>query len=639
MQFRRRIEGFEAEQNSETKMKKKPPPKAEVSEKKTVLGHTGGSGFKTAEIPAGEKRPGESEPKSKSTGSTSVAENSGSENENKGSTPIIWDDKPAEDPLLDTILADRYRIQRRVGEGGMGVVYEAEHVVLEKRVALKVLSPDLSRKKELVERFFREAKAASRIGHENIVDITDIDRTADGIVFFAMEFLDGMDLGTLIEKEEFIPWERAKNIIVQICRALGAAHAKGIIHRDLKPENIFLIRHGDRDDFVKVVDFGIAKFTGVDEEGRKLTKTGMIFGTPDYMSPEQASGKKPDHRIDVYALGVILYEMITGKVPFEADSFMGILTKHMFEEPDPPSKKRPDLDIPHDVEELILRAMHKDRDQRFHSMSEFAAAAKNCGQGHVMLDSDSALSSVPGETSDVVYLNVPKQEIKESFPPETSNSKKAADSTDVIQELREPRSKSGRVGVYAGLAVVAALLAVGIFVLLQMKPSEQPTASQATKEHSSEITGTDEEGDPVHEKEHHLVSGDPEIPPDTGVAKKADKEEVPPEKRVVKITVRTSPDKARVYLEDDFLGETPLMEREVGFGKNEQTLILKKKNHRDLTLSFVPDRDLVIDRSLQRIRGRQPDTDKDVKPKQPEKKKKGPKEKRKPDLSELKDPF
>lgn len=280
-----------------------------------------------------------------------------------------------------TIFADRYRIIGKLGEGGMGVVYLAEHVIIEKRVALKVLSRDFARKADLVQRFMQEAKAASRIGHENIVDITDFGETPSGSVFFAMEFLDGHDLAHHIRSGGPMPFDRARHIATQICRALGAAHAKGIIHRDMKPENVFLVERERRMDFVKILDFGIAKISSLDSEagGSRLTRTGMIFGTPEYMSPEQARGDRPDHRVDVYAMGCILYEMLTGDVPFHADTFMGVLTRHMFDAPEPMSQRNPAIALPPGVEEVVMRALAKDREQRFQTMKEFSLALAACG--------------------------------------------------------------------------------------------------------------------------------------------------------------------------------------------------------------------------------------------------------------------
>jgi len=281
------------------------------------------------------------------------------------------------DPLLGVVVSGRYKILRRIGEGGMGIVYEAEHVVIEKRVALKVLRDDFSRRPELVERFRQEARSASRIGHENIVDISDFGETPSGANYFVMEMLNGEDLAMLLAREGSLNPEFAVSVVLQCCKGLGAAHAKGIVHRDMKPENIFLIEREGRRDVVKLVDFGIAKMSDVETPGapgRKLTKTGMIFGTPEYMSPEQASGKSLDHRVDIYALGVILYELLSGRVPFVGDTFMGVLTQHMFEEPPKLRDINPKAIVPAALESVVRKALAKDPNQRYQTMHEMAVA-------------------------------------------------------------------------------------------------------------------------------------------------------------------------------------------------------------------------------------------------------------------------
>ena len=290
------------------------------------------------------------------------------------------------DPLIGYTLDGRYRILRRIGEGGMGIVYEAEHAVIEKRVALKVLRDDFSSRPEVVQRFRQEAKSASRIGNEHIVDISDFGETPSGASYFVMEMLDGEDLANLLAREGSLPLARAADIVIQCCKALGAAHAKGIVHRDMKPENIFLVTRDGRPDFVKIVDFGIAKMSDIEtpgEPGRKLTKTGMIFGTPEYMSPEQAAGKPLDHRVDVYALGVILFELLTGRVPFVGDTFMGILTQHMFESPPPMREVNPNVKVEPAVEGFIARALAKSADERFPSCDEMARSLEAVLRGEV----------------------------------------------------------------------------------------------------------------------------------------------------------------------------------------------------------------------------------------------------------------
>jgi serine/threonine protein kinase len=197
--------------------------------------------------------------------------------------------------MIGLVVDGRYRVVELIGEGGMGKVYLAEHVEIGKRVALKVLHPSYSRMPDLVERFRREARAASKIGHPHIVDVTDSGTTADGSAYFVMEFLEGVELGSVIEREGALDVGRAVRIAQQICRALAAAHAAGIIHRDLKPENIFLTIRDGTTDFVKVLDFGIAKTTEAEEaRERKLTSPGMAMGTPEYMAPEQAAGRPAD---------------------------------------------------------------------------------------------------------------------------------------------------------------------------------------------------------------------------------------------------------------------------------------------------------------------------------------------------------
>jgi len=285
-----------------------------------------------------------------------------------------------EDPLLNRVLSERYRILQKLGEGGMGVVYLAEHIVIEKKIALKVLFPDLTRRADLVQRFMQEAKSASRIGHENVIDITDFGQSPEGYVFIAMEYLVGQDLGQVLKAAGPMPWQRAQPIVLQIVKALRAAHERGIVHRDMKPENIFILPRDDGREFVKVLDFGIAKVLGLDEDAPRLTRTGMIFGTPEYMSPEQAQGQQVDHRVDIYAVGCILYHMLTGEVPFKAESFMGILSKHMLEAPVPPSTRNPAIEPA--VEAIINRAMEKDPALRFQTMREFVDALVPFGHVH-----------------------------------------------------------------------------------------------------------------------------------------------------------------------------------------------------------------------------------------------------------------
>jgi serine/threonine protein kinase len=232
------------------------------------------------------------------------------------------------------------------------------------------LHPVYGRMPDLVERFRREARAASKIGHPHIVDVTDSGTTEDGSVYFVMEYLEGVELASVIDREGALDIARALRITTQICRALAAAHAVGIIHRDLKPENVFLTVREGAADFVKVLDFGIAKSSEAEEaRGKRLTHPGMAMGTPEYMSPEQAAGRTADERCDVYAVGAILYEMLTGAPPYDGDNFMEILTKKATVDPAAPRLLRPE--IPPTVEELVTSAMARDPDDRPPSMEAF----------------------------------------------------------------------------------------------------------------------------------------------------------------------------------------------------------------------------------------------------------------------------
>ena len=267
--------------------------------------------------------------------------------------------------LLGQTIDQRYRVDSLLGEGGMGLVYRVTHTRLNKTLAMKVLRQENTRDPEVLARFRREAESASNIGNQHIIDVSDFGELTDGSTYLIMEFLDGLDLIDAIDSVDRMPEERALHIAIQVCRALGAAHEAGITHRDLKPENIFLIRRDDEEDFVKVLDFGIAK---VGHGPNRLTRAGEVLGTPHYMSPEQCEGEGVDHRTDIYAFGVLLYEMLTGHVPHDADTMMGILTKHMYEEPIPPRVRVPQ--VSEELETLIMRCLEKQPERRYQTMHE-----------------------------------------------------------------------------------------------------------------------------------------------------------------------------------------------------------------------------------------------------------------------------
>jgi eukaryotic-like serine/threonine-protein kinase len=268
---------------------------------------------------------------------------------------------------LGQVISGRYLIKELIGEGGMGSVYLAEHTHMRKRVALKLLHAEMSNNEEVLARFRREAEAAAHIEHPNVVAATDFGHTGDGGFFLVLEYVEGTSLRDALRAGS-MPVARALHITRQIAFALERAHDAGIVHRDLKPENVMLVRKEDDPDFVKVLDFGIARFEAHaqrDASQQPLTRLGTILGTPEYMAPEQALGETVTAVSDLYAVGVMLYEMLTGQHPFEADDRMAILSMHLVA-PVPPMRDRaPSVQIPPAVEGIVRRLLEKDGKARF----------------------------------------------------------------------------------------------------------------------------------------------------------------------------------------------------------------------------------------------------------------------------------
>ena len=284
----------------------------------------------------------------------------------------------ADDPqgdLVDAVIADRYHVSRRLGEGGMGVVYEAEHLRMGRTCAIKVLSRSLTRDADAIARFNREAANASRISHPNVCLVYDFGETGDGLIYLAMEYLDG---GTLTEALAGGPMsvEHALPVLEQCAAGLTAAHDLGIVHRDLKPDNIMLVGPGDRP-VVKVVDFGIAKAGA--EAAQQVTRTGLVVGTPEYMSPEQLAGAVVDARTDQYALGLIAFRMLTGTLPFRAESPQEVMVKRLTEAPLRLDEARPGTSFPPQVQEAIGRALARRPEDRFPTVQAFVAALGGAG--------------------------------------------------------------------------------------------------------------------------------------------------------------------------------------------------------------------------------------------------------------------
>jgi serine/threonine-protein kinase len=276
-----------------------------------------------------------------------------------------------QDPFIGKTLDGKYYIEAKIGEGGMGAVYRGRHLLMDTQLAIKVLHPSLVSDATSVARFQREAQAMARIRHPNAIAVTDFGITEDQVNYIVMELFEGESLRKVLEREKKLPYATAISIARQVCEALEAAHRSGVIHRDIKPENIFLSAQPDGSYFAKVIDFGIAKIvTDTSKGGPPLTRQGMIIGSPHYLSPEQCTGQELDARSDIYSLGIVLFEMLTGQVPFTAMTPVAVALLHANEPP--PSLRKFNPEIPKALDELVMRALAKSKADRPASAHEFA---------------------------------------------------------------------------------------------------------------------------------------------------------------------------------------------------------------------------------------------------------------------------
>jgi len=271
--------------------------------------------------------------------------------------------------LVGSIIADRYHVMKKLGEGGMGAVYLAEHVKMGRKSAVKVMNPGMANDPDAISRFNREAANASRINHPNVCAVYDFGETPDGMIYLAMEFIEGPSLTKVISDAGALPPRRAADITRQAADALAVAHDMGIVHRDLKPDNIMIAAGRDGTDIVKVVDFGIAK--AANSEAQKVTKTGLVVGTPEYMSPEQLAGDKLDGRSDLYSLALVAYNMLTGKLPFPADTVQESMIKRLTDEPLPLATSKPETSWSPEVQAVMDRALARDLASRYQTAAEF----------------------------------------------------------------------------------------------------------------------------------------------------------------------------------------------------------------------------------------------------------------------------
>lgn len=350
----------------------------------------------------------------------------------------------SEDPLVGKVIAERYRILKLIGQGGMGVVYQIEHILMGKIMAMKLLHVSVQRRMHAEKRFRHEIKVVSRLSHIHTVMVFDCGATNDSSLFIVMEYLNGVDLEQLLLHEKVLPCWRAARIARQVCSSLVEAHDEGVIHRDIKPGNIFLLRDQGAQDFVKVLDFGIAKLMEPGQE--MMTEAGLIIGTPFYMAPEQAMGStKINDSADIYSLGVVLYEMVTGRLPFIGSTTSDYLEAHLYKIPEKPSAVTSEP-IDEELEKIIMCALEKDSRDRFDSIGSMLVALDHYIENWQMQEREGRMSFTQ---------NIPTSYSSISTSKDLSGSEKESHNKDAAKELKElePQSKRNQAAALEFLAV------------------------------------------------------------------------------------------------------------------------------------------------------------------------------------------
>ena len=412
------------------------------------------------------------------------------------------------DALVGQTLADKYRIEEHLSEGGMGTVYRATHVLMDKTVAIKVLHPSLAADDKIVQRFSREARAASRISHPHALNVTDFGESENGVVFLVMEYLRGRTLKEVIHQDGQLPLARVVEIMRQVTGALAAAHAEGVVHRDLKSDNIMLVDADNGQDWAKVLDFGIAKIQEPVGQDPALTAPNLIIGTPQYMSPEQCSqASELDARSDIYSLGIILYEMLAGHVPFTGDSPTATMMKHL-QEP-PPSLLEERGDLPPAVSRVVARALAKRPEDRYQTVGELAGAltlaadgkdesAVSVGAATVgdVPDRATARIVVPTEATSIARetVNTEHDESTIVVPPQPGRS--AIVETESVNPqfaAAPPSPENFNLGRIIGLSAVALLV---VFAIVYAINSRNSSAPATTNQNAPQLT-SDPNGQPV----------------------------------------------------------------------------------------------------------------------------------------------
>lgn len=373
----------------------------------------------------------------------------------------------AQGDLLGSIIAERYHILKKLGEGGMGTVYLAEHVKMGRKAALKVMNPGMNQDADAIARFNREAANASRLSHPNICGIYDFGETPDGLIYLAMEFIEGVSLSDLIEKSGALTPARAAAIIHQSADALQVAHDVGIVHRDLKPDNIMITKARDGSDSTKVVDFGIAKASSSDAQ--KVTKTGLVVGTPEYMSPEQLSGDKLDGRSDIYSLGLVAFNCLTGKLPFPSETAQEAMIMRLTDQPKTLAEMMPDRAWPEQLQAVLDKALTRDANERYASAAEFgrdmARAVENMpsavvAEGATMvIGSDAAVAAAAAKTAAAVAVPKTRQ---------ASAAERGGAVSPAAAQATVPAKKGGMSTMMIAAAAVVIIGGGGWYAVTQM---------------------------------------------------------------------------------------------------------------------------------------------------------------------------
>jgi serine/threonine protein kinase len=372
--------------------------------------------------------------------------------------------------LVGTIIADRYHVLRKLGEGGMGTVYLAEHVKMGRKSAVKVMNPGMVHDADAISRFNREAANASKINHANVAAVYDFGETSDGVIYLAMEFVEGPPLTKIIEESGALPPLRAADIARQAAEALAVAHDMGIVHRDLKPDNIMLTKNRDGTDCVKVVDFGIAKVANNDAQ--KVTRTGLVVGTPEYMSPEQLAGDKLDGRSDIYSLGLVSFAMLTGKLPFPGETLQESMIARLTDEPARLVEMKADVNWPASVQTVMDKALQRDAELRYASANEFGrdlfaaiaampeSAATNAFTAvmNKLSTPEKASAAVPSSPSS------PRASATRTLPPTRVSRASSRDiPAPAPEKRRTSRAYLGVFGMIGFVAIAVSMWAIGKF--------------------------------------------------------------------------------------------------------------------------------------------------------------------------------